>query len=381
MKKLGILAGIVVVIVVGGLMITRIMFGSISAEQAEERITANLEAFIETHDLDSALLRVYAPSKGVTFGLAVGNAEIDSQFHAASLGKTLTATLIYVLAEKGELDVELPISDYLSNDVLKGLFVHQGIDYSAQVTTRMLLNHTSGIGDYFEGPVLTGQPFLDIVAQDLDRLWTPAGLVDFTRTNQTAIGAPGAQFKYSDTGYILLGLIVEHITQQTFFESMNRYVLDPVGMTNTTMPFQSGDIDMLPIIVNGVNFHGRNALSIDWSGGGFVSTTSDLLAFMRALHDGSLINSTSLNHMKSFSYEFDDGIYYGEGMMQFRLSELSPLLRGFEDLYGGVGTTGAFMFTNTSQDIFFILNVGNEMFREQGAEEIVNAMILLDRVS
>lgn len=354
--------------------------GPISARKAEARIARDLQALVEDHALHSALLRVQSNSRDIDFALAAGDATADSVFHAASVGKTFTATLLYMLAERGQLDLDAPIGTILDPDMLDRLFVFDGVDHRAEVTARMLMGHMSGIGDYFEGPVREGPMFLDMVAADMGREWTPAELLDFTRNRQAPFAPPGTAFHYSDTGYILLGMIVEAVTEQLFEEAMANMIWEPLGMGATTMDHKAHWADMLPIVVEGVDFAGTNALSIDWSGGGVLSTTADLATFFHALVGGELISAESLADMRLFDAQFDKGIYYGKGMMQFRLGELSPLLRSFGTLYGAVGTSGAFVLTDEAADTIYVLNVGDSAYREEGLQELISAMITLARV-
>lgn len=380
MKKLLIILAVIILIASIGFVGLGYYFGPLSKAAAEQQISTNLEKFIEENQIDSTLLRIYAPQKDIDFSLAVGNAQIDSRYHSASIGKTLTATLIYMLEEKAMLNIDAPLANYLAAEYLDKLFLYEGVDYKNQVTIRMLLNHTSGVGDYFLDATKNGQSFLDIVERDMDRIWTPLDLLQFTQNNQQAVGKPAEKFHYSDTSYILLGLVVESVTKQSFFEAIKSNILDPMGMENSTMDYLAEKGKILPLIINDVDYKNKNALSIDWSGGGLITTTEDMLKFMLALHNEQLISAKSLDKMKKFDLVFQQGLYYGEGMVQFRLGELNRLLSGMGNLYGGMGLTGVYMFTNDANDIYMIMNIGDAKYIEQGVEELINILMLIDRI-
>lgn len=380
MKKIFIILSMMMAVILGILLILGSYFGPLTKIQAELEIKKSLEKFASRHELDNALMRVYSLQKGVNVGFAAGHATLNAKYHAASVGKTFTASLLYKLEQEGMLKTQDKIVKYLNGTELNDLFTINGKDHRDEVTIQMLLTHVSGIADYFEGPVTKGELFLTKVEKDLEKIWTPNQLLDFTRENQLAVNIPGAEFYYSDTGYILLGLLVEKVTQMAFADVLKSKIFRPLNMRNTAMFSINKPTDIVPVFVNGVNYQHKNALSIDWSGGGLISTTQDLLKFMLALHEGRLISSESLNKMKAFDHKFDQGIYYGAGMMQFRLTELSMFLVNMPNLYGGVGSTGSYMLTDEENDIYIIMNLGDTKLVEEGVEEIINILMILDRI-
>ena len=105
-------------------------------------------------------------------GIEFASGERTQPFHAASVGKMLTATLAFQLAESGVLDLTAPLSALLPRADTDGLFVRDGTDAAASVTPLHLLTHTSGVADYFEGPNDTGQTFIARVTAERDRLFT-----------------------------------------------------------------------------------------------------------------------------------------------------------------------------------------------------------------
>lgn len=381
---------IFVVVVIITLVVLSFIFGPLTKEEATMAIENSLEKYVDKNDgIDNTMLRIHSQDYSEAFAVGVDGdgqpVDINCRYHSASIGKTFTTVLFYMLQEEGLLDLNDPIIKYLSEDMLEGLFVYEGIDFKEQVTIRMLINHTSGVGDYFEGPVVKGEKLLDIVEKDLNKFWTSNELIDFTRDNQRAVGIPGEQFSYSDTGYILLGKIIEVVEVKAFHEVLYERILEPLDMRDSNLTFKSkpmtaDDKKMLPILVKGIDYSEKNALSLDWSGGGIVTTTDDLLKFMKALHEGELIEEVSLDEMKKFDLTYDKGIYYGMGMMSFEFSELSPLLFNMSSMYGGVGSTASFMLYDEVGDVYIIMNVGNSEFVEDSVSKIVEIRMILERI-
>jgi len=365
----------------------------ISKAAVSEEINTRLTKIVEKDKtLSSALLTIYSNKTGYFEQFAVGTknqyselpVQIDSRYHSASIGKTMCATVFGILSDEGKINLNDKISSWLDDDILKGLFVVDGTDYSDQVTLKHLLSHTSGIGDYFEGPVKSGKPMLEIISSNPDLLFTPEELIAFTRENQIPVGKPGQQFYYSDTGYILLGFILEAIEEKPYSAILEDRIFQPLGMTESYFMFYNDKpTDIIGIYMNEIDFSNKNALSIDWAGGGVVTTMNDLLTFMMALENGTILSDDVYSQMTDFSNIYTKGIYYGMGMMYFDFSELSLLLKlsSMTDLYGGVGVTGTYMLYDKEKDTYFIANFGSLDYGEKGLEELVKIRMIYDRMN
>lgn len=334
-------------------------------------------------------MTIYSNQSGYFEQFAVGTknqisdqpVQTDSQYHAASIGKTMCAAVYGILVDEGKISYDDKISSWLDEDILKGLFVIDSIDYRDQITLRHLLSHTSGVGDYFEGPVKSGKPIIEMISSHPDLSFTPDQLIAFTRENQNPIGKPGQQFYYSDTGYILLGLILEAIEEKPYSDILAEKIFEPLGMNDSYLMFYNdAPADIVGVYLNGIDYSDKNALSIDWSGGGVVTTMNDLLNFMRALENGVLLSDEVYRQMTDFKHRYEKGIYYGMGMMYFDFSELSFLLGSMTDVYGGVGATGTYILYDKEKDTFFIANFGSLDFAEKGIEELVKIRMIYDRM-
>jgi len=365
----------------------------ISKAAVSEEIKTRLTKIVEKDEtLSSALLTIYSNKTGYFEQFAVGTknqyselpVQIDSRYHSASIGKTMCATVFGILSDEGKINLNDKISSWLDDDILKGLFIVDGTDYSDQVTLKHLLSHTSGIGDYFEGPVKSGKPMLEIISSNPDLLFTPEELIAFTRENQIPVGKPGQQFYYSDTGYILLGFILEAIEEKPYSAILEDRIFQPLGMTESYFMFYNDKpTDIIGIYMNEIDFSNKNALSIDWAGGGVVTTMNDLLTFMMALENGTILSDDVYSQMTDFSNIYTKGIYYGMGMMYFDFSELSLLLKlsSMTDVYGGVGATGTYMLYDKEKDTYFIANFGSLDYGEKGLEELVKIRMIYDRMN
>lgn len=150
----------------------------------------------------------------------------DTLFQVASLSKWITAWGVMTLVEAGKLDLDAPVSTYLTRWSLpKSEFDNGG------VTVRRLLSHTAGLTDGLGyGGFAPGQPVQPLVASLTHAADASPGADGAVRVGIE----PGSAFKYSGGGYTLLQLIVEDVSGQSFNDYMRRAVFDPLGMTRST---------------------------------------------------------------------------------------------------------------------------------------------------
>ena len=152
-------------------------------------------------------------------------------------------------------------------------------------------------------------------------------------------------------------------------------------MNNSYLIFyQEEPADILGVYINGIDFSGKNALSVDWAGGGIVTTMDDLLTFMMALVNGDLVSDEVYHQMTDFSERLDRGIYYGMGMMYFDFSEISFLLGSMTNVYGGMGITGTYMFHDKEKDTYYIAKFGPLDFTERSIKELIRIKMIYDRM-
>lgn len=286
----------------------------------------------------------------------------NQQFHSASVGKLMTATLIFMAIEQEKITLDTLVKDILEPGKLDKLFVVEQQDFQNEVTVKHLLGHMSGINDYFESKTIDGSSFIDEVIKNSDVFWRPDDLLDFTRDRQKAVARPGEKYLYSDTGYVLLGLIVEAVFIMPFHQALDTYIFKPSFMQETSLCFYSERFDqkaLAPLYLNGIDVHLFKSLSCDFSGGGLSTTSNDLLKFLDHLQNERFISKKSLDQMAKFTHRFRQGLYYGTGMMQIHFEEFFFLLKSLPRLQGHLGVTGVHAWYDPATKSTFVLNVGN----------------------
>ena len=342
-----------------------------SVKEGEAKIVERFEkTFKNSKYSKAATLLVHSDSLKIHLKSSAGLLEDqkskvipDQPFHTASIGKMFTSVLIYQLVESGKLSLNDSVQKILGAEILINLFVYEGVDYSEKATISHLLSHTSGVDDYFDSVDKKNKSVIDEITTNPEKFWTPLDLVNFTRTNQKAIAPPGAKFHYSDTGYILLGLVIEKITNKKLEVVLQEKIFAPLAMKNTYMYLRSepSDKTKLPVstmMLGDKNVTGFKSISADWAGGGLISTTEDLLLFQKALLNGKLVpNKTYLSLMGK--NKFMDGIYYGQGLMTVRFGDMSFLMPITPDSHGHSGLLSTLLFYSPDYDSHIIVNLGS----------------------
>ena len=298
------------------------------------------------------ILRVDAP--GFSWQGAAGLADpaagvamlAEDQFQAASITKMLTATTFMTLVEAGLAELDAAIGRYLPAALTEGL-----LDDRGACTPRHLLAHSSGIADFFgdgepgAGGVL---PFVATMRDDPHRLWDPREILAWTRANLRPHFAPGGGWHYADTGYVMVGLIIEAITGLPLHQAMRTRILDPLGMAHSYMLFREPARPSLPGREASVAYAGdapygaQRSVSADWGGGGLVVTAADLARFMRAFADDRIFaDPGSRRAMLTWTATGEPGVAYGLGVRHFALADLS--MPGLGELWGHTGFLKSFM--------------------------------------
>ncbi len=223
---------------------------------------------------------------------------LDTKYKIGSLTKQFVALTILRFIEKGMMSLSEPLSKYFPNQ----------FSYGDKVLIEHLLNHTSGIPNYTE---LDNWGELKVVER------TPEELCKLFKEHSLEFD-PGQQTSYSNSGYVLLGMIIEKITDTPLESYIQSSIFKPLGMSDTEMVRGDKVIDRLAVGYSSKNNTPELAedihISNAFAAGSIVSTVSDLVNWNQAIQTGELLNKQSLN--KAWSKQNLSGNmppYYGFG--------------------------------------------------------------------
>jgi D-alanyl-D-alanine carboxypeptidase len=272
------------------------------------KFESELNALHEEYQFPGATA-AYALSDGTVQVVAVGLADVErkvpmepaSRMLAASIGKTFVAATIVALAKEKQLDLDAAISNWLGD-----LPWFSKLPNHNAITWRHLLTHTAGLANHLENADF---------AKALQANWpqrcksfSPESCIGFV-LNRPALFEPGEDWHYSDTGYLLVGLIIEDVTGRTYYDELKRRFLVPLGLT-LTIP---SDRPELPGLAAGY-MAADNAFGLpqkttvrtgkmawdpglEWTGGGLAINPWDLVLWAKALFEGNAMDGDYLQTM------------------------------------------------------------------------------------
>lgn len=281
----------------------------------------------------------------------------DQPFYIASITKLFTGVLFGMFVEKGLCSYEDPISKYVDQDLLHNLHIYKGIDYTNDIKIKHLLNHTSGLHCFLEDKPKHTKSIAQLMLDEPNRVMTPVEMVKWAKEHLTTHFPPGKGFHYTDTGYHLLGFIIEKIMNKPYHEVLHTYIFEPVGMKQSyfgyySQPAEKSEHPVANLYFFNTNITQYNSLNAIYAGGGIVSTTEDLLKFMKALVNHQLINAETIANMKKDFGKFVTGIDYGLGLMDIKGVPL--LMPKKFSAWGNMGSPGSFMFYHPGTDAYII---------------------------
>ncbi|MDY6902701.1 MAG: serine hydrolase, partial [Cyanobacteriota bacterium] len=288
------------------------MNNNISSELAQQ-LQATLDSAVESTEIAGATVAVIN-SEGTWFGASgVSNLEtekplnLDELFKIGSISKTFTSATILKLVEEEKISLQDNLEKWLPDSIINN------IPNTKDITVEQLLNHTSGIVNY------TNQKwFADELAfqngADID--WSREAIINNYVAGENPDFAPGESFNYSNTNYLLLGMLIEAATSNSYQDEVNRLILEPLGLENTyfvgdEIPedrFVRGYADLIgedgSFGSDGILEETQNSFSslvFTLADGGIISNTKDVSRFSDALFGGELLTPESMNNMLSWS--------------------------------------------------------------------------------
>ena len=352
-------------------------------EKARLDIQTRLKKIVDSNpNIHNAFLLIHSDKEEIHWNMAAGKtdqlqANAGQPYHTASIAKTFTATIMAMLVEEGKVHFNDPISKYLSDDLLRKLHVYKGKDYSDDIRIDHLLSHTSGLPDFYEDKPKVGKPFLDIILEDSSRFWTAEETILWSKQHLQPYFQPGGKkCHYTNTGYNLLGLIIENITSKPYHEVLHDYIFTPLNMNDTYLSQYSTPAIQSNYPVANINIKGKEikceeyrSFSSIYAGGQTVSTSEDLFTFMKALVQNKLIREETLLTMQQWN-KLWIGVEHGFGLMKIRMAPFTEKYNA----WGHLGSIGSFMLYNPQMDVYIIGNFNKSSYTAKSIRFVFNTL-------
>jgi D-alanyl-D-alanine carboxypeptidase len=301
-------------------------------------LKAQIPKIMKANAIPGALVLIRSRDHGdwsATFGTReIGKKDpvsIDDYFRIASNTKSMTGTVILQLVQEGKLDLGAPLSKFVP-----------GFANGDKITIAQLCEMRSGLYSFTSDP-----GFNEALDKEPQKVWTPEALLAIARP-RPALFSPGERFDYSNTNFVLLGVIIEQITGISLAEAFEKRLFEPLGLKHTSLPSRAdasipephaqgyqfltnvATIDSyavphaeLPAVFNGtlkpINSTSLNP-SFSFAAGAVISTPGDLADFVEAMVGGRLLNEDTkalrLASVKPMN-PANPAVGYGYGLIQF----------------------------------------------------------------
>jgi CubicO group peptidase (beta-lactamase class C family) len=279
-----------------------VLLTSTSVQSPAQDPTARMQQVIQSYvDNKSFMGTVLVTKDGkVLINEGYGSADLEwkipnsptVKFRLGSVTKQFTAAGILLLEERGKLKIEDPVSKYIPDAPAAW----------QKITIYNLLTHTSGIPNFTSFPDYGPTEWKDTNPTELVARFRDKPL-DFE---------PGSKFSYSNSGYVLLGYLLEKISGQTYGEFLQQNIFTPLGMADTGMDSTTAILPQraqgYQPSANGIRHAGYTSMTIPFSAGALYSTTGDLLKWEQGLFGGKVLSPASLTKMTT---PFKDDYAFG----------------------------------------------------------------------
>ena len=325
--------------------------GTDDLNSLKKSLQQKLDSVVEDQKFPGATLAVaYGPGKRIEFASGFSDKEKkermkpDDRMFCGSTGKTLVSAVALKLLSKKKIGLDDLVSKFFQTQSEKEWF--SKLPNSQTMTVRSLMNHTSGLPRY-----LFQKNYLEDLKTNPYRKREPVEAL-MSIGGSKATNEVGKGWSYSDTNYIVLGLIIEKVSGKKFYDVVNTEILTPLKLSDT-IPAQGPMIKrLIPGYIGSNNFFGLPTKTVvdgkygmdpsfEWCGGGFVTTSGDLASWLFELHAGTVLPPKTHQllvspvdfrtgqaadagyGLGSFVWQSKNGLYYGHaGIMPGYLTQI-----------------------------------------------------------
>ena len=323
-----------------------------NTQQISNSLTSVINKAVDHKSIFGVSICVENGNGSLAFAGSAGNLEVESQYFIASTTKLYTSAITLKLATQKAFQLDDPVVSILDKMVMDRLLVIKGEDYSKQITVRQLLAHTSGLPDYFQQKKANGKSFLEELTAGIDQQWSFEQVIAETKKMKPAF-RPGEKGKalYSDTNYQLLGRLIETVTGKSIQTALDEFILTPLGLKKTYLYEDEQDTRPAPLYYKKNKLHVPLAMTSFGTDGGIVSTSTELMVFLKAFFNGKLFPTETFAQMKQWNRIFFP-LEAGVGLTRFKLPRLFSPFKAMPEFIGHSGLSGAVAFYVPEKDIY-----------------------------
>lgn len=292
-------------------------------------------------NVHGSVFHIESEDKSISLTSASGNFTPGSQYYIASINKLIISFIILRLCHDKKLNLSDRISKYLPNELLNGLLVYKGKDFSSELTINNLISHTSGLPCYLIDKRPDGKKNMELILRGNDQSWPLEKVVDEVKRMKPKFQPDtNGKASYSETNFRLLDKILEGVTRKNI-EDLLSSIFKELEMKNTfVLPSNSAD-HCAPI------YFRQNIIDITeyWKSTrhDIASTATDQMKFIRAFFDGNYLSKDSINELKKWNNIFFP-FKYGVGIQLFYIPRFLSPFKAVPGIIGHCGSVGSVAF-------------------------------------
>ncbi len=285
----------------------------------------------------------------LSFTSAAGNMQTDSRYYIASINKFFISAITLRLCNENKISLEDQIANYLPEEMLKGLHVYRGKEYSQAITISHLISNTSGLPCYLIDKRANRAKIMEELLHGKDQEWSTEAVIREVKTMKTKF-PPGQKGKanYSNTNFRLMSKVLEAVMGKSITSILNG-VFAELEMHQTYV-FQNGENpNFLPVYskekaVELPHYFASSQFDI-------ISTAPDQMIFLKAFFDGYFYPKEKLKELEKWNRIFFP-FQYGVGIQQFHTPRILSPFKPIPDFIGHCGSVGTAAFYIPAKQIY-----------------------------
>lgn len=325
------------------------------AEIFAEKLDELFEETTKSSMIHECTMHVESGNGDFIWNQGYGGRTVDSIMNLASVTKLFTTACVVNLLQQGKLSLEDKLGKYFKQEILDGIHIYKGRDYSGELKVEHLLFQNTGFPDVFA----VGKDNLNQRMQRGDFSVTFEEYVKIAREHKKKF-APGTKGKahYSDLNFEMLGKIIEQIEGCSLHEAYKKYVFAPLGLRHTYL-LDDGNDDCADMYYKNKVLHLPDLWrSIPACGGG-MSTSREVMVFLKAFWGGALFDKNIFRQLRKFAtIQYCPPLgQYGGGFVRLNISGIASLYQLKGELIGHMGGSGTFAYYYPEKDIYFVGDV------------------------
>ena len=304
-----------------------------------------------------AVFYISSKDKGIDLISASGDFNEDSSYYIASINKLFVSSIILKLYTENKLDLHDKISRYLPHEVVHGLHIHKGRDYSADISIIHLMSHTSGLPCYLIDIQANGKKAMAELEAGIDQAWPFDKVIREIKMMKTHF-PPGeaGKAKYIDSNHQILSTIIENITGESI-QFVLKNLFQELDMTGTYVFEDTNEKNFVPIRYksNIINL----PLFLSSTKNDIVSTAQDQMTFLKAFFSGYFFPKERLSELEKWNNIFFP-FKYGIGIQKFTIPRFFSPFKPVPEMVGHSGSTGSVAFYIPDMNLYITGSVNQQ---------------------